>query len=220
MSGAASVARRLARALLACSLSLVIGTAPARAEPAVPVRPMLVRWAGQVPSVSFTASDFLTPAVVRKLASGLPQTLVTRVYAYPEHGKEPLSLSLRSCRVVYDLWEELYRVQVETETAQRSFTARELDGAVRACVGAKDLSFGADFQARPGESVYFAVILELNPLSPATVQRMRRWLARTGPQQLDGDAFFGSFVSIFVTRGMGSAERTLSFRTALHAVPR
>ena len=209
-----------AHAVLAFTLSLTLAAAPARADD-VSVRPMVVRWSGHVPKVSFAASDFLTPAVVRKLESGLPQTLVTRVYAYPEHGTRPIGFTMRSCRVVFDLWGEQYRVQVQTAANERSFTSRDLDGAIRVCVGARDLSLGDALAAHRGARVYFAVLLELNPLSPATVQRMRRWLSRTGEQELGGgDAFFGSFVSIFVTRRMGSAERTLSFRTAIHVVPK
>ena len=217
---ARAAGRWLARLVFACSLSIVLAQASVRAESPVPVRPMLVRWSGHAVSVSFSAGDFLTPAVVRKLESGLPQTLVTRVYAYPEHDKEPIAFSLRSCRVVYDLWEELYRVQLQSDASERTFTTRELDAAVRACVAAKDLSLGDAFASHGGERIYFAVLIELNPLSPSTVERMRRWLSRSGAQQLEGDAFFGSFVSIFVTRRMGSAERSFSFRTPVQSVPK
>ena len=63
------------------------------------------------------------------------------------------------------------------------------------------------------------MIVELNPMSQDTVQRIRRWLAQPNGNQLDGNAFFGSFVSIFVTRKMGNAEKTLTFRSELFSVP-
>jgi len=71
-----------------------------------------------------------------------------------------------------------------------------------------------------GASIYFAVIVELNAISDSTVERMRRWLARSEEgSKMTGGAFFGSFVSIFVNRRIGSAERVLRFRSPLHRVP-
>ncbi len=197
----------------------MLGTLPVSAAPPVPVRTIAVRWSGQIPLVSFTARHFVTPEVVRKLKSGLPQTLVTRVYAYAERGNKLLAVSARSCRVVFDLWAEVYSVQEQDDLRDRSHTERTLDGAVRTCLGTHDLAVGDGTDTRRGERIYFVVLIELNPLSPDTVQRIRRWLSRSGGQPLEGDAFFGSFVSIFVSRRMGSAERSLSFRSPSINVP-
>jgi hypothetical protein len=70
-----------------------------------------------------------------------------------------------------------------------------------------------------GSQIYFAVVTELNPLSPDAVQRIRRWLARPTGSELNGNAFFGSFVSIFVGRKLGEADKLLSFRSNAHLVP-
>lgn len=185
----------------------------------VATRRMQVRWSGHTPLVGFAVDDFLTPEVVRKLKSGLPQTLVTRVYAYSERNPQPLAVSARSCRVVFDLWEEVYRVQQEDERRDRHSTTRKLDEAVASCLRVSDMPIGDGLDAHHGERVYFAVIVELNPLSPDTVRRIRRWLSRSSGQQLQGDAFFGSFVSIFVSRQMGTAERSVSFRSPTLDVP-
>src|SRR6185369_12676784 len=76
------------------------------ADPNVVLRPMAVSWLGHVPVLSFSAADFIDAGVREKLGSGLPQRIVTRVYAYPEHGgDEPITVAALSCRVVYDLWE-------------------------------------------------------------------------------------------------------------------
>ncbi|MCA9586650.1 MAG: hypothetical protein KC657_14945, partial [Myxococcales bacterium] len=58
------------------------------------------------------------------------------------------------------------------------------------------------------------VIVEVNPVSPKTLEQMRKWVSRPagstgiGP----GDALFGSFVGLFV-RQIGNADRTLRFRS-------
>lgn len=201
---------------LCVTLALVATQAIAQS---VPTRRMQVRWSGHTPLVGFAVDDFLTPDVVRKLKSGLPQTLVTRVYTYAEHRPQPLTVSARSCRVVFDLWEDVYRVQQEDERHDRQSTTRKLDEAVAPCLRVSDMPVGDGLDAHRGERVYFGVIVELNPLSPDTVRRIRRWLSRSSGQQLQGDAFFGSFVSIFVSRQMGTAERTVTFRSSTLNVP-
>jgi hypothetical protein len=213
---------RSARALFAlCAGGLLPAATNVRAEPAVSTRPVLVQWAGQLPRLSFAADDFVTASVAEKLGSGLPQRIVTRVYAYPEGGEQPITMTVLSCRVVYDLWEGVYRVQEQTANADRSRTVPDLKGVVQTCLNVRVMALGdqTTFARHRNGRVYFGAIVELNPLSPDTVQRIRRWLSKSGGGQLRGDAFFGSFVSIFVSRRMGSAEHTLAFRSSTFSVP-
>jgi hypothetical protein len=159
--------------------------------------------------------------VVKKLQSGLPQTITTRVYAYSERSRDPLTVVGLSCRVVYDLWEGIYRIERQTETSDKTLTSRSLDGVVTQCLTFQNYLVGdAKLLERVrGSQIYFAVVSELNPLSPDAVQRIRRWLARPTGSELNGNAFFGSFVSIFVGRKLGEADKVLSFRSNLHPVP-
>lgn len=203
-------------------LGYVASATPARAQDVanVAVRPMSVRWHEGAPLVNFSVRDFLSKEVKKKLESGLPQRIVTRVYAFPERGDRPIAITAASCRVVYDLWEGVYRVEEQTPAIDRARTARDPTDALSTCLEPKTLAIGdrAAFGKHAGRHLYFGVIIELNPLSADTVQRIRRWLSRAGGE-LGGDAFFGSFVSIFVSRQLGAAERAFSFRSALHTVP-
>ena len=205
----------------AVAVIAALGAAVAHADPPVLTRPMAVKWAGQAPLLSFSARDFVSKQVAEKLDSGLPQRIVTRVYAYPEGGAEPISVSALSCRVVYDLWEGVYRVQEQTATSDRTRTMPDRASVLSACLDVRALALGdaGAFARYRGRSIYFAALIELNPVSPDTVQRIRRWLSKSNGGQLRGDAFFGSFVSIFVSRRMGSAEHTLAFRSATYGVP-
>jgi hypothetical protein len=194
---------------------------PARAEEPVPLRRLGVSWEGRVPQVSFSARDVVSAAVRKKLASGLPQTLALHIYAYGKSGR-PVAVTVRSCRVVYDLWDETYRLEVQTATEDRSELVRDLSVVVQRCLVADRVAVGrpTDWQKRSGQEVHFAVLVEFNPLSADTVQRIRRWLARPARGgSFEGDAFFGSFVSLFVNRRIGDAERTLRFRSQLTRVP-
>jgi hypothetical protein len=208
--------------VLASGTCLSLTTSDVRAQDIsqVSVRAMTARWHEGAPLLNFSARDFMDKEVKKKLESGLPQRIVTRVYAYPERGDRPIALTAASCRVVYDLWEAVYRVEEQTPAIDRARTTRDPAEALATCLEPKTLALGdrAAFAKLAGRRVYFGVIIELNPLSADTVQRIRRWLSRAGGE-LGGDAFFGSFVSIFVSRQLGAAERAFSFRSVLHTVP-
>jgi len=211
------VKRALSLALLSIFgwQTLALGQAPP-----VSIRSMTVAWS-TVPAVSVSVRDFLDVAVSQKLQSGLPQTLVTRVYAYSERGKDPLAVGVLSCRVAYDLWENTYRIERQTETQDKTWTVKNLDAVGKLCLELDRWPLGdpKSFARFSGQRVYFAAVVELNPLSQDTVARIRRWLARPSGSQLEGNAFFGSFVSIFVSRKLGAAEKTFGVRSELFIAP-
>ena len=113
-------------------------------------------------------------------------------------------MTVLSCRVTFDLWEAVYRVQVQRGPAESAHVVRDLGGVRRHCLQAKDMAVGtaANYRRRAGQTVYFAVLTELNPMNRETVKRIRRWLTKPGGGKMQGDAFFGSFVSVFVGQGI------------------
>lgn len=174
------------------------------------------------PRVDVSMADFANdPEVHRKLQSGLPQTFVVRVYAYASGSEVPIAVAARSCRVVYDLWEERFRVQRASESGDETLSVRTLAEVTERCLVAHQLPIGtsADWQSLHGQRAYFAALVEFNPVTPDTVQRIRRWLARPQRGRVDSDSFFGSFVSLFVNRRIGDAERALRFRSQQVDVP-
>ncbi len=217
-----SVVRPLGVLPALVTLVLVLLATQAVAAQAITERRMGVRFEAGVPLVDVSAADFAGDAETRrKLASGLPQTLVFRTYAYTSDVEVPVAVSARSCRVVYDLWEERYRVQIADERGDRTSSLTTVEEVVSQCLVAQRLPLGTsrDWEPLHGRAVTFAVLVELNPLTADTVQRVRRWLARPQRGRVDSDSFFGSFVSLFVNRGIGAAERTLRFRSQEVTVP-
>jgi hypothetical protein len=198
----------------AFALALVAFAAPARAQE-LSERRIGVHWEDGVPRLDFSAADLADRAVRHRLQSGLPQTLLMRVYAYRRGGGDPIAVAPRSCRVVYDLWEEVYRVEVQDSEVDTTVRTRDLTRVLRRCLTGQRMPVGVAGDYSAASNVYFAVLIELNPMSPDTVHRMRRWLSGGGRE-----AFFGSFVSLFVNRRIGSAERTLRFRSQDAAVVR
>jgi hypothetical protein len=163
---------------------------------------------------SLSYRDVIDKQMADKLASGLPTVIAMRAYVLREGAANPIALAVRTCRVVYDLWDEVYRLKISTSGGERDTAALNLDGVLRQCAEARDLLVVDKALLTAGKPHFLGVIVEVNPVSPPMLAQMRQWVSRPagstgiGP----GDALFGSFVGLFV-RQMGNADRTLRFRT-------
>lgn len=205
--------------LLVLASWVLLPIAPLSAQ--VSNRTLGVRWRKATPHLYFSARDVANRTVREKLQSGLPQTLITQIYAFEEGSKKPIAAYVRSCRIVFDLWEESYRLHIEESGTPRTFAVRSLEDVLSRCVVVRGSPVGRsrDFARARKRDVYFAVLVEFNPISDATVKRIRRWLAKPAGTATGNDAFFGSFVSLFVNNRIGSAERILRFRSQQVQVP-
>ena len=163
---------------------------------------------------SFSYRDVIDKGMADKLASGLPTVVAMRAYVLREGEPNPVALAVRTCRVVFDLWDEVYRLKISSPGGERDSAALNLDGVLRQCAEARDLPVADRSLLAPGKPHFLGVIVEVNPVSPQMLAQMRQWVSRPagstgiGP----GDALFGSFVGLFV-RQIGNADRTLRFRT-------
>lgn len=163
---------------------------------------------------SFSYRDVVDKSMTEKLASGLPTVIAMRAYVLREGEANPVALAVRTCRVVYDLWDEVYRLKITSAGGERDTAALNLEGVLRQCAEARDLQVADRALLETGKSHFLGVIVEVNPVSPQMLAQMRQWVSRPagstgiGP----GDALFGSFLGLFV-RQLGNADRTLRFRT-------
>jgi hypothetical protein len=181
---------------------------------ALPQRLANYAWDKDLLRASFSYRDVLSdPALVKKLSSGLPVVIAMRAYVYPDGQDTPIALAPRVCRVVYDLWDEVYRVHVSEPERERD-QAAVLDGVLRICTEARDLPVVLRSKLTAGQPYFLGVIVDVNPVSPEMVEQMRRWMSRPAGSTGIGpsDALFGSFVQIFV-RQIATSDRTLTFRT-------
>jgi hypothetical protein len=215
----------------AMALALVLGAAvalPAHAQSAPPQAPSQpfapaalearqanYAWDGDLLRASFSYRDVLAdPVLVKKLSSGLPMVIALRAYVYREGEGEAMFLQTRFCRVVYDLWDEVYRVHVSEPEKERD-QAVVLDGVFRVCTEARDLPIVRRSSLVKGSAYFLGVIVEVNPVSPETVDQIRRWMSRpTGSTSIGpGDALFGNFVQLFA-RHIATSDASLQFRTS------
>jgi Domain of unknown function (DUF4390) len=183
----------------------------------LPPRQANYAWDADLLRGSFSYRDVLDPDLVKKLSSGLPMIIVMRAYVYRE-GQDPamatpVALAPRVCRVVYDLWDEVYRVHISEPERERD-QAAVLDGVLRMCTEARDLPVVRRGLLQPKQPYFLGVVVDVNPVSQEIVDQIRRWMSRpTGSTGIGpSDALFGSFAQLFV-RQIATTDRTLTFRT-------
>lgn len=215
--------KRFASILAGCMV-LASGLAPSLAradDPALatrpaqlPQRPANFAWDKTLLRASFSFKDVIDRSLAEKLSSGLPTTILMRAYVLEDGQTDPLALAVRSCRVTYDLWDEVYRIKLSGPGGERDTAAINVEGVLRLCTEARDLPIVDKSLLRPNKPHFLGVIVEVNPISEQTLEQIRRWVSRpTGSTGIGpGDALFGSFVGLFV-RQIGTSDRTLRFRT-------
>jgi hypothetical protein len=188
----------------------------ARADDPLPVRQATIAFdEKQTLRVTVAYRDVIDAATVAKLMGGLPTTIVMRAYVFRESGGAPLAAAFKTCRVIFDLWDEVYRIEIAQTGSNDVVTASpSLEGVLRRCAEADKLAVIGRTMLPAGTNYYMAGVVEVNPVSPDMLERIKRWVSRpSGPStNAPGDALFGSFVGLFVAR-IGVADRQVAFRT-------
>jgi hypothetical protein len=171
---------------------------------------------GTLLRASFSFRDVIDRPMQEKLASGLPTTVAMRAYVLREGEPNPVALAVRTCKITYDLWDEVYRLHISGPGGEKDTAALNLDGVLRQCAEARDLPVAERSLLAAGKPHFLGVIVEVNPVSPQMLEQMRKWVSRPAGSTGIGptDALFGSFVGLFVKQ-MGTADRTLRFRTEI-----
>jgi hypothetical protein len=209
---------------IAAAAALVVATLAPRAfgqvktPQALPQRPGPVALDQKRVVVSFSYRDVVDAEITKKLASGLPTVIAMRGYVFRESGGDPIALTAKSCRIVYDLWDEVFRIQLAQPGGTTSVVAVNVEGVLRNCAEARRISL-VDRALLASSGRYFvAALVEVNPVSPEMLDRIRKWVTRPTSAIGPGDSLFGSFVGLFVAR-IGDADRKLAFRTPTFTPP-
>lgn len=159
--------------------------------------------------------DVIDSATIAKLKGGLPTTIVMSGYVFREGGGPWIAATYKACRVTFDLWEEVYRIESsQAGQAKEDQASATLEGVLRRCVETDRLAVVAKAVLPASGTFYLGAIVEVNPVSPEMLDRIKRWVSRPTDTSTSapGDALFGSFVGLFVAR-IGRADRQISFRT-------
>jgi len=187
---------------------------PPKTPAALPSRNAEVTLDGKHVLMGVSFRDIVDAEISKKLASGLPTVIVLRAWLFREGGSDPIALTAKTCKIVYDLWDEVYKLQITQPGGQTDSVAVNQEGVLRQCAEAKKLRLVERSELDTNARFFVAALVEVNPLSQETLDRIKRWVTRPNGTQAasKGDSLFGSFVGLFVTR-INDADRKLSFRT-------
>jgi hypothetical protein len=173
-------------------------------------------WEKAILRATYTFREVINaPApLASKLNDGLAHTIAMRAYVWRDGDGSPLDLVARSCRIVYDLWDEVYRIEVTDRSGQHNTAAINADGVARQCAEVREFAVSDRSLLPVGSSYFLAVIVDVDPVSPQMLAQLRAWVTRpTGSTGISpGNAIFGSFAALFV-RNIGGSLQTLQFRT-------
>jgi hypothetical protein len=148
------------------------------------------------------------------LGSGIPSTVVIRMWVYPQGSNEPIAFTALERSCVYDLWDEVYTLQLTDQTGKTKVKVKKRADALEQLTELADVQI-AELALMPYDQVYqLAIEAELNPVSKETQAEVRRWLSKGTGEGLDhGSSFFGSFVSVFVNSKIPEADRVVLLRS-------
>jgi hypothetical protein len=215
-------------ALSALGLVVVASPRPAAAQDAsppktpaaLPARNAEIVAEGRGVKMSAAFRDVVDAEISRKLLSGLPTVITMRGYLFRETGGDPIALTAKSCHIVYDLWDEIFRIQISQPGGQTSAVAVNVEGVLRNCAEARKLPLTERALMKDNVRHFVAVLVEVNPVSAEMLDRIKRWVTRPNGSTAigPGDSLFGSFVGLFVAR-IGDADRKLAFRTQAFVPP-
>jgi len=198
-----------------------VDQAKAQSEAEV-TRQVLFEWnpSKQLLFASVSYRDVVDGSVRRKLSRGLPTTIAMTATIFRSGNPEPIATTAQTCKVTWHVWEEAYKIELMRPGSRRTRWTTTLEGVLRRCAEARSLLVATSQQVSVGAAVFMRAKVQVNPLSPKLLEKIKRWVSRpsatgtAGP----GDALFGTFTGLFMQR-IGDAERELKFSSKL-LIPR
>jgi hypothetical protein len=185
------------------------------APASLPLRDANFAWTENLLRATFSFRDVLDdPTIRQKLSSGPQSTIVMRAAVFYEGETTPVLVTLQTCNVQYDLWNEVYNLHLTNSAVSTNHVVANLAGVERYCATAQDLPSASRASLRPGARIFLAVVVDVNPVSQEVRDQMRQWMQRPvgGAEVGPGDALFSGLV-LLLFRDVGGSDRTVQFRT-------
>jgi hypothetical protein len=173
-------------------------------------------------AVSVGIPDIIQPANRERLTSGFATRVMIQVALFREGLAAPLAKTFRLGDILYDLWDEKFRVRrTDARGVIDLHDATTADEAIDLAANLRQFPVMELARLVPGARYRLGFSADLNPLSQDVVAELRRWLARPPGQGrlAPGDSFFGSFVSIFVNPQIEESERRIQFLSQTFVEP-
>lgn len=202
------VAWGVAIALVAATVGLALGdTKPIRQK-------MKFTEKGERILVTTTINKLFDAEAYEALASGFESTVLIRMWVYPKNSSDAVGFQALQRKVIYDMWDEVYEVQLDGPGGREKLKVKQKSEALKLMTRIDAVPV-AEADELPFEEHHVLVIVaELNPVSDETLAEVRRWLTKGTGGGLDrGGGLFGSIVSVFANPKIADADRILRLRS-------
>lgn len=162
---------------------------------------------------SFT--DLLDPEDYAALSSGVPTRIVLHILVYQKGTNVPVAMHAVQKRVVYDLWDEVYVVEVVDPSGKREMRIDNRVELLRELTQLEKYPVAKLDRIDAGPHYVLAIVAQLNPVEEERMAEMRRWLTQSSSEsKLDSSSsFFGTFVSVFANPKLEKAARVVKLRS-------
>ena len=135
--------------------------------------------------------------------------------------KTPLAQGLLQYTILYDIWEEKFRVRQEGPRKQRDYVLPSMEAVIQTCAGIEALPLAPLIELPRDVRARVEVRITVNPVSREVRRNVREYLANPdGSGRLGSPrSFFGSFSRIFVNEKELQADAVYTYRTPRFDLP-
>lgn len=150
--------------------------------------------------------------LLKKMKSGITQRVLYSLALYRKGDLSPLVTHIRYCSITWDLWDENYSVTCRVPGKTLKSTIKS-DKKMLLFLASLQNYPVAPFSLISTSSSYYATIkIQLNPISPKLLQKVRLWL-RQSDQSNYSTNYFGSILSLFVSKNIGGNDFEQTVKT-------
>lgn len=153
-------------------------------------------------------------AAYEALGSGFESTILVRIWVYRKGSSEPVSFQVLQRKVIYDMWDEVYEIQLDGPDGRDKHKVKYRAEALKILTRIDAVAIADTADLPYDKHHYVTMVVELNPVSEETLAEVRHWLTKGGGGGLDrGGGLFGSMVSVFVNPKLSDADRVLRLKS-------
>ena len=164
--------------------------------------------------VTTSIGKLFDSAAYEALGSGFESTILIRMWVYPKGSSDPVSFQILERKVIYDMWDEVYDIQLDGPDGRQDVKVKYRAEALKLLTSIDEVPIANADDLPYDKHHRLEMIVELNPVDEETLAEVRRWLTKGSGGGLDrGGGLFGSVVSVFVNPKIADADRVIRLRS-------
>jgi hypothetical protein len=164
--------------------------------------------------VTTSIGKLFDSAAYEALGSGFESTILIRMWVYKKGSSDPISFQVLERKVIYDMWDEVYEIQLDGPGGRDKYKVKYRAEALKLLTSIEAVPIVASDDLPFEKHHYLMMVIELNPVSEETLAEVRRWLTKGSGGGLDrGGSIFGRVVSVFVNPDIADADRVLRLKS-------